>query len=79
MIESIDIDLDDATIAKIQEEIVKSMRLSEASSSLLAPYGSKDFNQSLGAALFNEYLVQTVQLAIEDYKNSEEYHEKKAD
>ena len=79
MIESIDIDLDEATIAKIQEEIVKSMRLSEASASLLAPYGSADFNQSLGAAMFNEYLVQAVQLAIEDYKNSEEYHETKAD
>lgn len=79
MIESIDIDLNEATIAKIQEEIVKSMRLSEASASLLAPYGSEDFNQSLGAAIFNEYLVQAVQLAIEDYKNSGEYHEKKAD
>lgn len=79
MIDSIDIDLDDATIAKIQKEIVKSMRLSEASASLLAPYGSEDFNQSLGAAMFNEYLVQAVQLAVEDYKNSVECHEKKAD
>lgn len=69
MIDSIDIDLDDATIAKIQEEIVKSMRLSEASASLLAPYGSEDFNQGLGAAMFNEYLLQAVRLAIEEHKN----------
>lgn len=65
MIESIDIDLDNATIAKIQEEIVKSMRLSEASASLLAPYGSDEFNASLGAAMFNEFLISVIKDEID--------------
>ena len=64
--ENIDIDLSDAVIADVQKEIVKSLRLSEASASLLAPYGSENFNQSLGAAMFNEYLLQVLQLFIEE-------------
>ena len=65
MIETIELDLSERNIKLIQEAIVVSLRLSEASASLLAPYGSDEFNASLGAAMFNEFLISVIKDEIE--------------
>lgn len=65
MIETIDLDLPEQEIKLIQEAIVASLRLSEASTSLLAPYGSDEFNASLGAAMFNEFLISVIKDEID--------------
>ena len=65
MIETIELDLSEQEIKLIQEAIVVSLRLSEASASLLAPYGSDEFNASLGAAMFNEFLISVIKDEIE--------------
>ena len=65
MIENIELDLSEQDIKLIQEAIVASLRLSEASASLLAPYGSDEFNASLGAAMFNEFLISVIKDEVE--------------